>query len=114
MTSSSTVSDATAKDMVKDTTEKDDTSLPNQLPPASDQKVALPVSSASVIGAGVSSTAAYVGATSKVPPGEGTDGLPALPLGRVSLHVCILVFVHLLTFFLVQGTHTCGIVETSV
>ena len=100
MTSSSTVSDATAKDVVKDMTEKDEESLPKELPPASDQKAALPVSSASVIGTGASSTAAYVGATSKVPPEEGTEGLPALPLGRVSLHVCILVFVHLLTFSL--------------
>lgn len=106
VTSSSAVSDATAKDVVKDMTEKDETSLPSQLPPASDQKVALPVSSASVIGAGASSTAAYVGATSKVPPGEGTEGLPALSPGRVSLHAIMLLFVQLFSFFLFQGTCT--------
>ena len=85
VTSNSAVSDASAKDLVKDKTEKDEKSLPSQTPSASDQKVALAVSSASVIGAGTSSTAAYVGAASRVPPGEGTEGLPA---GRVSLHVC--------------------------
>ena len=107
VTSSSTVSDATAKDEVKDMTENDEKSLPDQLPPASDQKAELPVSSASVIGAGASSTAAYVGATSKVPPGEGTEGLPALPPGRVSLHVCMLLFVYLLClFFLKVHIHT--------
>ena len=113
VTSSSAVSDATAKDVVKDMTEKDETSLPNQLPPAPDHKAALPVPSASVIGAGASSTAAYVGATSKAEPGESTEGLPALPPGRVSLHVCMLLFVYLF-FFLRYAYSTCSAVKTSV
>ena len=95
VTSSSAVSDTTAKDVVKDKTEKDEKSVANQLLPASDQNMAFAESSAS--GTGASSTAAYVGATSRVPPGDGTEGLPALLPGRVSLlSVCSCLFVSFL------------------
>lgn len=94
VTSNSAVSDASAKDLVEDKIEKDEKSLPSQLPPASDQKLTLEVSSSSLSGAGVSSTSAYIGAASRVPPGECTEGLPALLPGRVSLHVPMLLFVH--------------------
>ena len=99
VTSNSAVSDASAKDLVEDKIEKDEKSLPSQLPPASDQKLTLEVSSPSLTGAGASSTSAYVAAASRVPPGECTEGLPALVPGRVSLHVCMLLFVHLFFFF---------------
>lgn len=104
VTSKPAISDASAKDVVKDKAEKDEKSLmaTSQLPPASDQKVALAALSASVIGAGASSTAPYVEVTSRVPPGEGTEGLPALLPGRVSLHVYMLLFVHLFSFSLAR------------
>ena len=113
-TSSSAVSDASAKDVVKNKTENNEKFPPNHLPPSSDQKAALAVSSASVIGAEASSTTAYVGATSKVPPGEGTEGLPALLPGRVSVHVCMLLFVHLFSFFSIYSTHAYATVKTHV
>ena len=99
VTSNSAVSDASAKDLVEDKIEKDEKSLPSQLPPASDQKLTLEVSSPSLTGAGASSTSAYIAAASRVPPGECTEGLPALVPGRVSLHVSLLLLVHLFSFF---------------
>lgn len=115
-TSNSAVSDASAKDLVEDKIEKDEKSLPSQLPPASDQKLTLEVSSSSLTGAGAgaSSTSAYVGAASRVPPGECTEGLPALLPGRVSLHVFMVLFVHLFSFFLFQVTHAYIIVKKLV
>lgn len=105
VTSNSAVSDTSAKDPVEDKIEKDEKSLPNQLPPASDQKLTLEVTSPSLTGAGASSTSTYVGAASRVPPGECTEGLPALLPGRVSLHVSMFLFVRLFSFFLFQVTH---------
>ena len=114
VTSNSAVSDASAKDLVEDKIEKDEKSLPSQLPPVSDQKLTLEVSSPSLTSAGASSTSAYVGAASRGPPGECTEGLPALVPGRVSLHVPMLLFVHLFSFFLFQVTHAYIIVKELV
>lgn len=105
VTSNSAVSDASAKDLVEDKIEKDEKSFPSQLPPASDQKLTLEVSSPSLTGAGASSTSAYVGAASRVPPGECTEGLPALLPGRVSLHFSLLLFVHLFSGFFFSKLH---------
>lgn len=105
VTSNSAVSDASAKDLVEDKIEKDEKSFPSQLPPASDQKLTLEVSFPSLTGAGASSTSAYVGAASRVPPGECTEGLPALLPGRVSLHFSLLLFVHLFSGFFFSKLH---------
>lgn len=89
MTPKPAISDASSKDALKDRTEKDEKSpaTTSQLPPASEQKVALATSSAGVNGAGSSNTVPDMGAASGVIHSEGTEGLPALLPGRVSLHV---------------------------
>ena len=111
VTSKPAISDVSAKDVVKDKAEKDEKSLmpTSQLPPASDQKATLAVSSAGVTGAGASSTAPYVGVSSRVPPGEGTESLPALLPGRVSLHVYMLLFLCSFVCFFFSKVHMYSI-----
>ena len=83
------ISEASSKDSVKDGTEKDVKPLvtTSQLPPTSDQKAALATLPVSPIEAGSSGAVLNMAATSGVPLGEGTEGLPPLLPGRVSLHI---------------------------
>ena len=86
--SKTAISGESAKGVFRDKTEKDEKSLmaTSQLPPATDQKIAITTSSASVIGAGSSSTVPpHIGAISGVPREGSTEGLPALLPGKVSL-----------------------------
>ena len=89
-TSKPTIPDASAKDELKDKTEKEESPLvTSQLPSASDEKEVLPTSSSGVTGAVSTNTVTSMGVISGVPPGTSLEGLPALLPGRVSLDVLI-------------------------
>lgn len=89
-TSKPAISDASAKDELKDKIEKDERPLvASQQPPASDQKEVLPTSSTGVTGAVSANPVPSMGVISGVPPGTSPEGLPALLPGRVSLDVLI-------------------------